>query len=145
MPTETTTTALDEAATMILGWGDSDVLDTLNMGEGNVLANLFRSLGRTDIADHIVVSVWNGENEWDRDPEPWINAEGERKSDREIRAQNLTDVFRFEPRHGAGYECIKCEAYEGEFVRRDGITKCKACVDEEMRLFIVRSAAKSVA
>lgn len=145
MPTERTTTPLDEAATMILGWGDSDVLNNLNMGEGNVLADLFRSLGRADVAGHIVVFVWNGENEWDRDPEPWINVAGERKSDQEIRAQNLTDSFRFEPRHGAGDECLICESYEGEFVRRGGVTKCQACVDKEMRQFIIQTAEESAA
>jgi len=54
MTTTATISAVDEAAQMIRHWTHGDVLGSLSVTEGYILADLFEQLDHPDTADHIV-------------------------------------------------------------------------------------------
>jgi len=141
MTTTATVSAVDEAAQMIRQWTHGDVLGSLSVTEGYILAALFEQLDQVDVADHIVRQVWDGEAADSRDPLPWVNAHGSRLSDDEHATSEPgegDERFRFRPRarfadepdviaYWAARECADCGAYEGLLHTTGGITRCAAC------------------
>lgn len=73
-----TNTDPSAAAAVILGWSSADVLHTITIDEAARIGDLFADLGRPDVRDHIIREAWEGEAPTDRDPTPWITADGSR-------------------------------------------------------------------
>lgn len=101
-PEPTSPDALGQACEMLLGW-DGSVYGTMNMTEGMILSDLFASLGRSEVAEHIARSVWEAEDETEVDPLPWANGHGSRKTDKAVTFEDRfermgMEQFRFTPR-----------------------------------------------
>ena len=86
-----------DAVRMIHGWDSTQVLGSMNTGEGYILAALLDSLGEGSTADYIIRQVWEGEDEGSRDPEPFIDAGGKRYA--EIpEGEREGEGYKFDPR-----------------------------------------------
>ncbi|CAM5530710.1 hypothetical protein [Leifsonia shinshuensis] len=101
--TEALAEILPEAAQMVQHWNSGEVLHHLNMSEGFTFAALWSALGQDEVAQHIIREVWEGESPDSRDPLPWTNTSGERKSDVAVTyadrfEADAESIFTFEPR-----------------------------------------------
>lgn len=86
---------LNTVTDMIGEWTSEDVLGTLSMNEGFILADLLTQLGAANTGTHILREVWEGETDGDRDPLPWVNAAGNRMTGDQYDGQA---GYRFAPR-----------------------------------------------
>lgn len=101
--TEALTEILPEAVQMVHHWNSDEVLNHINMSEGLTFAALWSALGQEDVAQYIIREVWEGESDGDRDPLPWANARGERKShvaitDADRAEMDAEATYTFQPR-----------------------------------------------
>lgn len=141
MTSTTTIPAAVAAARMIRDWRHGNILGSLSMGEGYTLATLFAQLDQSEVAQHIIREVWEGEAADSRDPLPWANAHGSRLSDEDHAAVipgEGDERFHFVPRlafedqldviaYWAARECADCGAYDGPLFTHDGVTRCAVC------------------
>lgn len=92
---------VDQACEVLLEW-DGSIYGAMNMTEGMILSDLFASLGRPDVAEHIARSVWTAEGT-EADPLPWANGHGSRKTEQAITFEDRyermgMEQFHFTPR-----------------------------------------------
>lgn len=112
------TNPIADAARMVRYWSSVEVLHHLNMSEGFTLAALFASLGEDDTASHIIREVWEGEDDACRDPLPWANGHGSRKTETAVSYEDRyeregDERFTFDPRLDYEAEtayCPECSA-----------------------------------
>lgn len=87
--------ATTRAANLFAELNRNDVLNHLNAEEADIIATLFEALSRPDIATHVRLETWLGEDTTDRDPLPWISPDGTRHPD----GPHHPTSYTFRPRH----------------------------------------------